>query len=70
MGGKVLARAFSVYTRWCWVHVWVESWVVQFWHKCSVFTLVGVGYKFGGKVLVQVISVYTGLCWVQVWVES
>ena len=25
MGDKVLARAFSVYTGLCWVHVWVES---------------------------------------------
>ena len=45
--GKILARAFSVYTGLCWVHVWVESFVVKFWHECSVFTLGGVGYKFG-----------------------
>ena len=43
LGGKVLAQAFSVYTGWCWVQVWVETWVVNFWHKCSVFTLSGVG---------------------------
>ena len=47
MGGKVLERAFSVYTGLCLVHVWVESWVVKFWHERSVFTLGGVGYKFG-----------------------
>ena len=47
MSGKILARAFSVYTGLCWVHVWVESFVVKFWHECSVFTLGGVGYKFG-----------------------
>ena len=28
LGGKVLAQALSVYTGWCWVQVWVESWVV------------------------------------------
>ena len=39
MGGKVLARVFSVYTGYCWVHVLVESWVVKFWHKRLVFTL-------------------------------
>ena len=44
---KFLARVISVYTGLCWVHVWVESWVVKFWHECSVFTLGGVGYKFG-----------------------
>ena len=24
-GCKVLARAFSVYTGWCWVQVWVDN---------------------------------------------
>ena len=46
LGGKVLARVFSVYTGLYWVQVWLESWVVKFWHECSVFTLGGVGYKF------------------------
>ena len=46
LGGKVLARVFSVYTGLCWVQVWVESWVVKFWHKCSVLTLGFVGYTF------------------------
>ena len=37
---KFLARVNSVYTGLCWVHVWVESWVVKFWHEClfSVYT--------------------------------
>ena len=43
----LLARAFSVYTGWCWLQVWVESWVVKFWHECLVYTLGGVSYKFG-----------------------
>ena len=47
LGGKVLARVISVYTGLCWVHVWVESWVVKFWHKYSVFTLGYIGYRFG-----------------------
>ena len=25
LSGRVLAQAFSVYTGWCWVKVWVES---------------------------------------------
>ena len=45
-GLSLLARVNSVYTRLFWVHIWVESWVVMFWHECSVFTLGCVGYKF------------------------
>ena len=42
LGGKVLARAVSVYNGLCWVHNLVESRVVKIWLKRSVFTLGGV----------------------------
>ena len=45
-GGIALARVFSVFTGFCWVHVWVESWVIKFWHECSVFTLRWAVYMF------------------------
>ena len=59
----------SVYTRLCWVHVCVESWVVKLWYKHSVFTPGCVGYMFrlSGKVLAQAFSEYTGWCWVYLW---
>ena len=67
LGGKVI----SVYTRLCWVHVCVESWVVKLWYKHSVFTPGCVGYMFrlSGKVLAQAFSEYTGWCWVKIWVD-
>ena len=46
LGGKVFAQVISVYTGSCWEHIWVESWVVKFWHERSVFTLGCVRYKF------------------------
>ena len=47
VGSKVLVRSFSVYTVWCLVQIWVQSCVVKFWYKHSVFTMGGVGYNFG-----------------------
>ena len=43
LGGKVLARVFSVYTGLCCVQVWLESLVVMFWHERSVFAVGGGG---------------------------
>ena len=33
-----MARAFNVYTEWCWVQFLVESWVVKFWQLWAGFS--------------------------------